>query len=261
MLTFRSFVTRLSLSLSLSSFVVGCARKFETIRNGSLTLSLKIETFERRDVSKGIAGELGVAISARLMELTYSTCDEAIGIDLNEVPSSSSSEALSPDAFAVVVRTFHGNPPAAAGGPATVPEDSSGAGCAACGQPEVRGHTVVCDGCERGFHISCTGMRGRQAVALDDWMCGECVSDGVRNSRWPLGLKSKLSGKKRNRAQFLDINSSPPSDGEGQWSEDFSDSRYECAFISFGSCNSDMHMNVEFIMIDYEDYVRRKLYS
>lgn len=46
-------------------------------------------------------------------------------------------------------------------------------------------------------------------------MCRECVGRGVKSRRWPLGFK-------RNRRRFLDMNASPPSDGdcEGEGSED-----------------------------------------
>ncbi|KAL6960622.1 hypothetical protein U1Q18_038386, partial [Sarracenia purpurea var. burkii] len=202
------------------------------------TLFQKIETSEFRNVSKGSTGGLGVAISVPLMESADSTREKieqtrSVGIDLNEIPSTSSSETPSPDAFAVV-RTFHGNLTPVTGAPATVPEESCGSACTACGQPELKGHTVVCDGCERGFHLSCTGMRGRQAMMLDEWMCGECISIGVASSRWPLGLKAEALGNTRVRVQFLDINASPPSDGECEENDDSLDSRYKFrAFFQF----------------------------
>ncbi|TQD71328.1 hypothetical protein C1H46_043130 [Malus baccata] len=149
------------------------------------------------------------------MELTDSAADElraaaaaaanaeptrsVLSIDLNEIPSPS--ETL-PDSFDVV-RSYHDHPSPPPGGPAGVPGSARGSACAACGKPEVRGHVVVCDGCERGFHLTCAGMRGRQAVNLVEWVCGDCLSGGVRSKRWPLGVKAK---------QILDINASPPSD-------------------------------------------------
>ncbi|KAL4031265.1 hypothetical protein IC575_009541 [Cucumis melo] len=135
---------------------------------------------------------------------TRSAIGTGIGIDLNEIPSPSSfSETLS-DSFDVV-RTFHDNPPPSDGDPAHVPRGVRGSVCGLCGQPEVRGHVVVCDGCERGFHLACTGMRGGHALNFEDWVCGECFTTGVKSKRWPLGVKSK---------QLLDINASPPSDGD-----------------------------------------------
>ncbi|CAN6574930.1 unnamed protein product [Malus baccata var. baccata] len=149
------------------------------------------------------------------MELTDSAADElraaaaaaanaeptrsVLSIDLNEIPSPS--ETL-PDSFDVV-RSYHDHPSPPPGGPAGVPGSARGSACAACGKPEVRGHVVVCDGCERGFHLTCAGMRGRQAVNLVEWVCGDCLSGGVRSKRWPLGVKAR---------QILDINASPPSD-------------------------------------------------
>lgn len=154
-----------------------------------------------------------------------------LGIDLNEIPSPSLAETL-PDSFDVV-RAYHDNPLPAPGGPAELPgnendsasndnaNDARGSGtCAACGGPEVKGHVVVCDGCERGFHIGCAGTRaGRQVLSHDEWVCTDCEGGGVKSKRWPLGVKSK---------RILDINSSPPSDADadGDGSMELSDSRY-----------------------------------
>ncbi|KAL6139623.1 hypothetical protein ACLB2K_057925 [Fragaria x ananassa] len=155
------------------------------------------------------------------MEITESATDEVrdsaaagttragLGIDLNERIIDLNERIPSPEALpdsVDVVRYYHDNPSPPAGGPAGVPGGGRGSACASCGKPEVRGHVVVCDGCERGFHLTCAGMRGRQAVSLDEWVCGECMCGGVKSKRWPLGVKSK---------HILDINASPPSDGDG----------------------------------------------
>uniref|UniRef100_F6HV03 Methyl-CpG-binding domain-containing protein 9 n=1 Tax=Vitis vinifera TaxID=29760 RepID=F6HV03_VITVI len=136
-----------------------------------------------------------------------------LGIDLNEIPSSSFVEASHdvPDAYAVV-RSFHGELSPAAGAAAGLPGEGWGSVCAVCGAPEVGAQVLVCDGCERGFHLVCVGMPGRQAGMLEEWVCGECVRSGVGSKRWPLGSKRRL----------LDINASPPSEGEG---EELPDSR------------------------------------
>ncbi|KAL5582546.1 hypothetical protein UlMin_014988 [Ulmus minor] len=148
------------------------------------------------------------------MELTDSTHDElgyprpneptrsGLGIDLNEIPSPA--ETL-PDSIDVV-RYYHDNPSPPPGGPATVPGAVGGSSCAACRLPELHGHMVVCDGCERGFHLACAGMVVPPASNSVEWVCGDCVCSGVKSRRWPLGVKSK---------QILDINASPPSDGDG----------------------------------------------
>lgn len=168
--------------------------------------------------------ELGT-LPTRIMELTDSSNDElrdskpaeparsVLGIDLNEIPSPS--ETIY-DSFEVV-RSYYDNPSPPTGGPAGVPGISRGSACAACGKPEVRSHVVVCDGCERGFHLGCAGMRGRQALNLDEWVCTECLCRGVKSKRWPLGVKSK---------RILDINASPPSDCDLEGSEEVLDLRY-----------------------------------
>lgn len=177
------------------------------------------------------------------MELTDSselTTRSPLGIDLNEIPSSSSSSPPSvlpehnqseqldldqyePDSLDVV-RSFHQNPDPAPGVPAGLPGEEKGSSsvCGACGKPEMPGYAVVCDGCERGFHLGCAGMRGRQAVNLMEWLCGECVSLGVKSKRWPLGVKSK---------RILDINASPPSDGDVEPTEELVPLRYFCLDI------------------------------
>ncbi|KAA8548085.1 hypothetical protein F0562_004654 [Nyssa sinensis] len=166
-----------------------------------------------------------------MMELTDSTHEKpeptpsVIGIDLNEIPSPSSSDTLSPDAFAVV-RTYQDHPTPPAGDPAEVPGDSYGSTCGACGQPEVRGHVLVCDGCERGFHLDCAGMQGRLVGTLDEWMCGTCMSNGVSSSRWPLGSKWMVaSGQKHAGVCLLDTTSLALCDGEGGDGEKLLDSR------------------------------------
>ncbi|GMG99338.1 hypothetical protein Nepgr_001178 [Nepenthes gracilis] len=152
------------------------------------------------------------------MELTESDCKppnrSILTIDLNETPSSSetlpSPSSASPLSPTSMVRSFHDNHPPAEGPPADIPgEGWASSSCGACGRPEVRGHVVVCDGCERGFHFGCAGMRGRQAALLEEWVCGECLSGGVGSRRWPLGRK------RGGGVRLLDMNLSPPSDGDG----------------------------------------------
>lgn len=178
-------------------------------------------------VSNGTSAESGhtdlqLGVETRIMELadssgelkdhTYSNSKPSearsrLGIDLNEIPSPTLVETL-PDALDVV-RAYHDNPPPPPGGPAGLPgeDDARDLGaCAACGKPEVSGHVVVCDGCERGFHLRCAGMHGLPALNLDEWVCTECESSGIKSKRWPLGVKSKC---------ILDMNASPPSDIEG----------------------------------------------
>ncbi|KAK7271687.1 hypothetical protein RJT34_27787 [Clitoria ternatea] len=150
-------------------------------------------------------------------------------IDLNEIPSPSSSFAETlPDSSAVdIVRAYHENPAPPPGGPAALPRGPSP--CAACAKSESRSgggssgsQLIVCDACERCFHLSCAGIRGRQVASFSEWVCGECIVAGVRSKRWPLGVKSR---------QLLDINASPPSDADGEGScEESQDVRYEKTF-------------------------------
>lgn len=140
-----------------------------------------------------------------------------LGIDLNEIPSPSFVEAShdGPDTYAIV-RSFHGEHPPVAGAAAGLPGEGWGSVCPVCGAPEVGEQVVVCDGCERGFHLVCVGMSDGQVGLPDEWVCSECVNSAVGSKRWPLGLR------RRQGVRLLDINASPPSEGEG---EELQDSR------------------------------------
>ncbi|KAL5723686.1 Methyl-CpG-binding domain-containing protein 9 [Ranunculus cassubicifolius] len=144
-------------------------------------------------------------------------------IDLNEIPSSPSSDNVcSPVREAYqAVRNCLGSPKQAAGPPAELPTESRNGSCV-CGRVEARGGVLVCDGCERWFHISCAGMRARQAVVLEDWTCGGCLKEGGGSKRWPLGFVGSTSNSaKGNGVRLLDINALPPSDDfEGEASEE-----------------------------------------
>ncbi|KAJ7970869.1 Methyl-CpG-binding domain-containing protein 9 [Quillaja saponaria] len=152
------------------------------------------------------------------MELKINSTDKlrdcALGIDLNEIPSSCFSENLH-DSIIDIVRTYHENPSPPPGGPAGIPGDVTVSACGVCGKSELRGRMVVCDSCELGVHSGCAGMWGEQAVNVDEWVCRECFNNGVKSKRWPLGVKSK---------QLFDINASPPSDYDSESSEELLDS-------------------------------------
>ncbi|KFK37611.1 hypothetical protein AALP_AA3G005700 [Arabis alpina] len=173
------------------------------------------------------------------MELTDSTTDQLgdtmsaavikednrsfLGIDLNEIPTVATlgggCTGVQDDDTEYepveVVRSIHDNPDPAPGAPAEVPGPDRDAACGVCGRLESMELVVVCDGCERGFHVCCVND-GVEAAPSVDWMCNDCVNGGERSKLWPLGVKSKL---------ILDMNASPPSDAEGYGGEDTSDSR------------------------------------
>ncbi|THU58186.1 hypothetical protein C4D60_Mb03t11510 [Musa balbisiana] len=136
-------------------------------------------------------------------------------IDLNEAPpppcdtppADPPSHGFSLDPRALACR-YHASL-APAPGPAADFPGEAGVGqlpllCGVCGRPETRGGTVVCDGCERGFHVGCVRNRLRYpAAAVDDWLCHECSASGRPTKRWTLGA-----------ARLLDINALPPSEGD-----------------------------------------------
>uniref|UniRef100_A0A2P2KDH3 Uncharacterized protein MANES_15G182800 n=1 Tax=Rhizophora mucronata TaxID=61149 RepID=A0A2P2KDH3_RHIMU len=159
-----------------------------------------------------------------------------LGIDLNEIPASLSSvcptsaadaaaaaSAAQPDRPSDldsldVVRSFDENTDPAPGLVEGFPgQQDIETACGACGgNPESPGEVMVCDGCERGFHLACAGVSEILAACPEEWICSECTSGGVKSKRWPLGVKSK---------RILDINASPPSDADGEGSEELLDSR------------------------------------
>lgn len=62
---------------------------------------------------------------------------------------------------------------------------------------------------------------------MEEWECGECIGNAVPFNRWPLGVKTKDLGQKRDSVRLLDINSIPISDGEGEGITDLHHSRYK----------------------------------
>lgn len=115
-------------------------------------------------------------------------------IDLNETPVASPRETPG-DSNDVVetVRAFSA--------------ETKQAECGACGLEEEVGAVVRCGGCKRGFHLSCLGSRGRQAIKLEGWLCSECMSNGGSDKR----LRVENGGR-----GLLDINAPPPREVEGE---------------------------------------------
>lgn len=129
-----------------------------------------------------------------------------LGIDLNEIPSGSTSSSETTSL------------------------------CGACGvAAEAEGDVVVCDACERGFHLECAGIlmcchqqQQQQPYHhnLLEWVCADCVKNGAKSKLWPLGRKKRI----------LDMNASPPSDVDADATDDVLDFRYPVSFfLSFFS--------------------------
>ncbi|XP_077237756.1 methyl-CpG-binding domain-containing protein 9-like [Tasmannia lanceolata] len=145
-----------------------------------------------------------------------------LSIDLNEIPSPPSDPPLPsptvPDVLDVVLK-FHHNPPPSGDPPANFPGETGLLFCGLCGERESRGGTLICDGCERGFHLCCLRLGFHQVAGLDEWVCGTCVKNGVGRKGWQY--------QKRTAVRLLDINALPQGDGEGEGegSEQFHDNR------------------------------------
>lgn len=138
-----------------------------------------------------------------------------LAIDLNEIPSPSetllspisSTFILSPTSL---VRSIHDNPNLPEGPPAEIPDEVSPCGGCAGALPHLISDRLVCDGCERGFHFECTGLLPASSLLREDWVCRCCTAAGVSSKRWRLGRKEDRG------VRLLDMNASPPSDGDGE---------------------------------------------
>ncbi|CAM6123295.1 unnamed protein product [Calypogeia fissa] len=68
-----------------------------------------------------------------------------------------------------------GGQAAGAGAPATAGGAETTTLCAVCRQPEIKRQTIICDGCEQSFHVSCVRMPAESANDFDDWTCPSCT--------------------------------------------------------------------------------------
>lgn len=105
---------------------------------------------------------------------------------------------------------FHGAVTPARGLPAEFPGEAGFSmpplACGYCSRPELPGATMVCDGCERGFHLGCVVSPSLWHQRIDEWVCPECQSAGVPARRWSLAGGAN---------PMLDMNAPPPSEAEG----------------------------------------------
>ena len=64
--------------------------------------------------------------------------------------------------------------------------------CVVCCYGDNEAHLLLCDGCDRGFHIECLNM---PRVPDDDWFCARCVrrakESRKRRRRSPLSLEDE----------------------------------------------------------------------
>ncbi|KAF6169384.1 hypothetical protein GIB67_016554 [Kingdonia uniflora] len=162
------------------------------------------------------------------------------GIDLNEIPSTESSDLVGAseamEAYEAVKRVC-GNVNPFSGGPAELPSGLSSWPCV-CGRVDAKGSIVVCDGCERWYHLKCVGLPSKGSSVLDDWVCGTCLIHGVKSKRWPLGLVSL--GTKSSGVRLLDINALPPSEGD----EELLQSQSPRAYTLRGNYPTGIPLNV-----------------
>lgn len=101
---------------------------------------------------------------------------------------------------------------------------------------------MVCDGCERGFHVGCVRNRLRYpAAAVDDWLCHECSASGRPTKRWTLGA-----------ARLLDINALPPSEGDVEELQSSGNVGCRQFFLhSFSPCSKDSSVSCLLFLFSY----------
>lgn len=133
-------------------------------------------------------------------------------LDLNQSPPSDPSPSNPPlDSYGRVLNYYNSHFTPAKGSAAQFPGEAGIGGanklrkCGICEKEEVWAATVVCDGCETGFHLDCLKL-GQMGPAIGaDWVCGECKLSGPTQKRWVLGP-----------VRLLDINAPPPGDGDDE---------------------------------------------
>ncbi|VFQ73541.1 unnamed protein product [Cuscuta campestris] len=151
------------------------------------------------------------------------TASSDLAINRREVPpgDSSTENLIMARSAELLVKSFHAISILPSGAPAELPRELNGAAmCEACGRPEAEGCVVVCDGCERGFHVHCSGMTEVEASKLEEWMCRKCSGSGRRSNHWHLGWRNK---RRRLGTGFaLDVNGgSPQGDANGECCNSF----------------------------------------
>eukprot|EP01018_Ginkgo_biloba_P007288 Gb_22434 [translate_table: standard] len=140
------------------------------------------------------------------MEINNPKLTGELTIDLNVEPK----ESMQSFGYGIVmdplnlVKKYHGVLPRVQGQAAeSLGEPGWGpiVNCGYCGRPEAKGNTIVCDGCERSYHVGCMKLRPKLASSLEDWVCPNCLTGGGSH-RWPLGM---LDNDFRSRLGLKDI--------------------------------------------------------
>ncbi|KAJ3679082.1 hypothetical protein LUZ60_017093 [Juncus effusus] len=135
--------------------------------------------------------------------------DHDAGLATPPPPPPDELQFLPYEAYMIACR-LHGPqfPPRGAPAPAEFPGEAgfgaASSNCGHCGKPELAGSTMVCDGCERGFHLACAVPPAICPSRIDVWVCPECQVAGVPAKRW----------RRREGNLGLDINAPPPTETE-----------------------------------------------
>jgi hypothetical protein len=116
-----------------------------------------------------------VAGLKRLTGLRSSNLYLGLNILFANVVSTQKSRRWYSDWFADEAAPPAQDPPAAPASPAPpAPALYDDVACQVCGSQQDEASMLLCDGCDRGYHMRCLGMR-RQRPPAGDWFCQGCV--------------------------------------------------------------------------------------
>ena len=51
--------------------------------------------------------------------------------------------------------------------------------CVVCGSPEDDDKMILCDGCDKGFHLFCLRPQLAAVPVSESWFCSDCVVETV----------------------------------------------------------------------------------
>lgn len=100
-------------------------------------------------------------------------------------------------ALAAVMEVY-GNQKEVVGQAADFPGTIGVGRCHVCEKPETPKHTIVCDRCQRGYHLSCVNLKPKRATDIENehWQCESCGPE-LGWEYWPLGKVTPKHDRKQ----------------------------------------------------------------
>lgn len=80
--------------------------------------------------------------------------------------------------------------------------------CELCKKSETPKTTIICDKCERSYHLSCLKLKPKQALDRENehWQCDSCGKE-INGDFWPLGRLTSKHDRSKADARRLDTKS------------------------------------------------------